>query len=64
MDLLQIWLNFSDPATEDAIYHSYAMRKFTGIDFMMENVPNRPFPVCLSIPPFPHGDAEKFPGCA
>lgn len=35
---LQIWFNLSDPATEDAIYDSYAMRKFTGIDFMTENV--------------------------
>ena len=30
MYLLQIWFNLSDPATEDAIYDSYAMRKFTG----------------------------------
>ena len=36
MYLLQIWFNLSDPATEDAIYDSYAMRKFTGIDFMTE----------------------------
>ena len=40
MYLLQIWFNLSDPATEDAIYDSYAMRKFTGIDFMTENVPD------------------------
>ncbi len=26
MYLLQIWLNLSDPGTEDAIYDSYAMR--------------------------------------
>ncbi|WP_414703324.1 transposase [Proteiniphilum sp. UBA7639] len=31
MYLLQIWFNLSDPATEDAIYDSYAMRKFTGL---------------------------------
>ena len=36
MYLLQIWFNLSDPATEDAIYDSYAMRKFTDIDFMTE----------------------------
>lgn len=36
--LLQIWFNLSDPATEDAIYDSYAMRKFTGIDFMIKAV--------------------------
>ena len=40
MFLLQIWFNLSDPATEDAIYDSYAMRKFTGIDFMTEAVPD------------------------
>ena len=39
MYLLQIWFNLSDPATEDAIYDSYAMRKFAGIDFMPEAVP-------------------------
>ena len=26
MYLLQIWFNLSDPATEDSIYDSYAMR--------------------------------------
>ena len=40
MYLLQIWFNLSDPATEDAIYDSYAMRKFTGINFMTERVPD------------------------
>ena len=40
MYLLQIWFNLSDLATEDAICDSYAMRKFTGIDFMTENVPD------------------------
>ena len=35
-----IWFKLSDPATEDAIYDSYAMRKFTGIDFMTEAVPD------------------------
>ena len=40
MYLLQIWFNLSDPAAEDAIYDSYAMRKFTGIDFMTEAVPD------------------------
>ena len=39
MYLLQIWFNLSDPATEDAIYDSYAMREFTGIEFMTESVP-------------------------
>ena len=40
MYLLQIWFNLSDSATEDAIYDSYAMRKFTGINFMTEAVPD------------------------
>ncbi len=40
MYLLQNWFNLSDPATEDAIYDSYAMRKFIGIDFMTESVPD------------------------
>ena len=34
MYLLQCWFNLSDPGTEDTIYDSCAMRKFTGIDFM------------------------------
>ncbi len=40
MYLLQNWFNLSAPATEDAIYDSYAMRKFIGIDFMTESVPD------------------------
>ena len=40
MYLLQIWFNLSDPGTEDAIYDSYAMRKFMGIDFMTDSVPD------------------------
>ncbi len=40
MYLLQIWFNLSDPATEDAIYDSYAMRKFSGINFLKEQVPD------------------------
>ena len=40
MYLLQCWFNLSDPGTEDAIYDSYAMRKFTGIDFMKGSVPD------------------------
>lgn len=38
MYLLQIWFTLSDPATEDAIYDSYAMHRFTGIDFITEAV--------------------------
>ena len=44
MYLLQIWFNLSDPATENAIYDSYAMRKFTGIDFRTPPSPKRPAP--------------------
>ena len=41
MYLLQLWFGLSDAATEDAIYDSYCMRKFTGIDFLTETVPDR-----------------------
>ena len=41
MYLLQTWFRLSDAATEDAIYDSYCMRKFTGIDFLTETVPDR-----------------------
>ena len=41
MYLLQTWFHLSDAATEDAIYDSYCMRKFTGIDFLTETVPDR-----------------------
>lgn len=37
MYLMQIWLNLSDVAIEDAIYDSYAMRSFMRIDFNEEN---------------------------
>lgn len=40
MYLLQVWFHLSDPVTEDSIYDSYAMRKFTGIDFSTESVPD------------------------
>ena len=40
MYLLQVWFNLSDPGTEDAIYDNYAMRKFTGINFMTDSVPD------------------------
>lgn len=34
MYLLQCWFNLSDEGVEDAIYDSYAMRKFMGINFV------------------------------
>jgi len=40
MFLLQSWFNLSDEAVEDAIYDSYAMRQFMGLDFMSEQVPD------------------------
>ena len=36
MYLLQIWFNLSDEGLEDAIYDSYAMRNFIGINFLEE----------------------------
>ena len=40
MYLLQIWFNLPDEGTEDAIYDSYAMRKFVGINFLEEDAPD------------------------
>ena len=40
MYLLQCWFNLSDEGVEDAIYDSYAMRKFVGIDFFEEDAPD------------------------
>ena len=40
MYLLQCWFNLSDEGVEDAIYDSYAMRKFMGINFFEQNVPD------------------------
>ncbi len=40
MYLLQVWFSLSDEGVEDAIYDSYAMRKFMGLDFSVEQVPD------------------------
>lgn len=40
MYLLQVWFNLSDEGVEDAIYDSYAFRKFMNIDFMSEQAPD------------------------
>ncbi len=40
MYLLQGWFNLSDEGVEDAIYDSYAMRKFMGINFLQEKSPD------------------------
>lgn len=37
---LQHWFNLSDPALEEALYDSRAMRKFVGIDLGQEPVPD------------------------
>ena len=33
---LQLWFNLSDPAVEEALYDSAAMRSFAGIDLDSE----------------------------
>lgn len=37
---LQLWFNLSDPAVEEALYDSVAMRAFAGIDLGTEGVPD------------------------
>jgi IS5 family transposase len=37
---LQLWFNLSDPAVEEALYDSVAMRHFVGIDLGMEGAPD------------------------
>ncbi len=40
MYLLQVWFSLSDEGVEEAIYDSYAMRRFMGLDFTVEQVPD------------------------
>ena len=40
MYLLQAWFSLSDEGVEDAVYDSYAMRRFLGLDFAVEQVPD------------------------
>lgn len=40
MYLMQNWFTLSDEGIEDAIYDSYAMRTFMGLDFLTEQVPD------------------------
>jgi IS5 family transposase len=40
MYLLQVWFSLSDEGVEDAIYDSHAMRRFMGLDFALEQVPD------------------------
>src|SRR5947208_14434543 len=42
---LQQWFNLSDPAVEEALYDSLAMRRFVDIDLGREPVPDET-PVC------------------
>ncbi len=44
---LQVWFNLSDPAAEDALYDSAAMRAFAGVDLGREPAPDE-----TTIPPF------------
>ncbi len=40
MYLMQNWFGLSDEGMEDAVYDSYAMKNFLGIDFTHERVPD------------------------
>lgn len=40
MYLLQVWFSLSDEGVEEAIYDSYAMRRFMRLDFSAEQVPD------------------------
>ncbi len=40
MYLLQVWFSLSDEGVEEAIYDSYAMRRFMGVDFTVEQAPD------------------------
>ncbi|MCD8003204.1 MAG: IS5 family transposase [Clostridia bacterium] len=40
MYLLQIWFNLSNEGVEEAIYDSYAFRKFMGLNFAEDQVPD------------------------
>ena len=40
MHCLQLWFDLSDPAVEEALYDSRAMRAFVGIDLGSEPVPD------------------------
>jgi IS5 family transposase len=35
-----VWFSLSDEGVEDAVYDSYAMRRFLGLDFAVEQVPD------------------------
>ena len=54
MYLPQCWFSLSDEGVEDAIYDSYAMRKFMGINFFERDVPDS-----TTLPRFRHLLEEK-----
>lgn len=37
---LQLWINLEDPAVEDSLYDSVAMRTLAGIDLGVESAPD------------------------
>ena len=45
---LQHWFNLSDPAVEESLYDSRAMRSFVGIDLGRERVPDETT-ICNSV---------------
>ena len=51
---LQQWFNLSDPAVEEALYDSRAMRQFVGLDLGREPVPDE-----MHIPLNPAADSER-----
>lgn len=40
MRFLRIWFDLSDAGVEDAVFDSYAMKKFLGIDFDRDRIPD------------------------
>jgi IS5 family transposase len=56
--LLQQWFNLSDPAAEEALYDSSAMRRFVGIDLGREPVPDE-----TTVCRFRHLLEEHWAGC-
>src|SRR5690606_3670464 len=54
---LQLWFNLSDPAVEEALYDSEAMRRFAGIDLGQEAAPDE-----TTVCKFRHLDLPAFFG--
>lgn len=60
MYLVQIWFNLSDEMAEDAIYDSYAIRDFIGIDFYDRQAPDATTLLKFRHLLEKHGLGEKF----